>query len=260
MLYDKHTGPTAGFLDLRMIAHDMRAPLHALNLSVHAARRQNRNPEAVATLLDLAERNIRVLASLVESMLAADTGSGKEHLVLRECEPHEIVMRAVDQIAALAGEKGQHLEAPEMLALPPLVADADGLVRVLVNLLANAVKFSPAGGRIQISVKLRINDGHRVLVFSVTDEGVGVAPEQIDRIFLEGISLAVTGNHSTGLGLAVCRAIVEAHQGRIWVEPGRSHGAKFSFTIPTDLPPSRPAAGVAKIARTAPVTPKASEG
>jgi signal transduction histidine kinase len=245
MLYNKLTGSAAGFLDLRMIAHDMRAPLHALNLSVHAARRQNHNPEAVATLLELAERNIRVLSSLVENMLAADSGTGKEQLVLRDCEAHEIVMRALDQVSALAAEKEQRLEAAEMLALPPLVADADGLVRVLVNLLANAIKFTSTGGSIQVSVKLRINDGHRVLVFSVADDGVGVAPDQIDRIFLEGISLAVTGKHSTGLGLAVCRAIVEAHGGRIWVEAGRSRGARFSFSIPTDSPPCRRPDGVA---------------
>lgn len=243
MLYEKITSPVVGFLDLRMIAHDMRTPLHALNLSVHAARRQAGNPEAVATLLELAERNIRVLSSLVESMLASGATHGREHLVLRECEAQEIVTRAFDQVGALAAEKHQRLEAQEMLALPPLVADAESLVRVLVNLLANAIKFSPTGAPIQVSVKLRINDGHRVLVFSVTDDGIGVAPNQIDRIFLEGISLGVTGTPSTGLGLAVCRAIVEAHQGRIWVEPGRTRGARFSFSIPTDLPPSPPAKG-----------------
>lgn len=239
MLYHKLTGPDAGFLDLRMIAHDMRAPLHALNLSVHAARRQVRNPEAVATLLELAERNIGVLSSLVESLLAAGAPGGRENLVLRECEPHEIVTRALDQMNVLAAEKQQRIEASEMQALPPIVADAEGLVRVLVNLLANAVKFSPTGAHIEISAKLRINDGHRVLVFSVADDGVGVPPDQIERIFLEGISLAVTGSHSTGLGLTVCRAIVEAHQGRIWIEPGRTRGAKFSFSIPTDLPPCK---------------------
>jgi signal transduction histidine kinase len=236
MLYHKHTGSLAGFQDLRMIAHDMRAPLHALSLSVHAARRQNRNPEAVATLLDLAERNIQMLSTLIENILAAQIGNGRPPQVFHECEPHGLVMRALDQVTALAAEKGLHVEAAEMLALPPLAADADGLVRVLVNLLVNAVKFTPAGGQIRVSVKLRINDGHRVLVFSVTDDGVGVAPDQIDRIFLAGISLSVEGNHSTGLGLAVSRAIVEAHGGRIWVETGRSRGAKFSFSIPTDPP------------------------
>jgi two-component system sensor histidine kinase KdpD len=242
MLYEKLTGPATGFLDQRMIAHDMRAPLHALNLSVQAARRQAGNPQAVDTLLELAERNIRVLSSLVEGMLASDTSGGRELLVLRECEAQDIVMRAFDQVSAQASEKEQRLEARDMLALPPLVADADGLVRVLVNLLGNAIKFSPHGAHIQVSAKLRINDGHRVLVFSVTDDGVGVAPDQIDRIFLEGISVGVTGTSSTGLGLAVCRAIVEAHQGRIWVEPGRARGARFSFSVPTDLPPSARAA------------------
>ena len=238
MLYKKFTGPTAGFLDLRMIAHDMRAPLHALGLSVHAARRQSRNPEAVSALLEIAERNVSVLSSLLENLLAPGNRDSSEPLTLRACECHEIVARSLDQVAPLAGEKNQHLEAEEMLALPPLVADAEALVRVLVNLLVNAIKFAPEGGHIQVSVKLRINDGHRVMVFSVADDGIGVPPEQIDHIFVEGVSLVEAGAHSTGLGLTVCRAIVEAHYGRIWVETGRTRGAKFSFSIPTDLPPS----------------------
>jgi signal transduction histidine kinase len=125
-----------------------------------------------------------------------------------------------------------------MLALPPFVADAGALVRVLVNLLANAIKFAPDEGHVQVTVKLRINDGHRVMVFSVADDGIGVPSERIDHIFVEGVSMVESGTSSTGLGLAVCRAIVEAHGGRIWVETGRARGAKFSFAIPTDLPES----------------------
>lgn len=238
MLYKKLTGPASGFLDLRMVAHDMRAPLQALNLSVHAARRQHANPEAVSALLEIAERNIGVLSSLLENVLAAGNGDGGESLTLRACEPHEIASRALDQVAVLAAEKKQNLEAAEMFALPPIVMDADALVRVLVNLLVNAVKFAPEGGHIQVSGKLRINDGHRVMVFSVTDDGAGVPPEQIDHIFTEGVTFGESAKHSNGLGLAVCRSIVEAHQGRIWVETGRAHGAKFSFAIPTDLPES----------------------
>lgn len=238
MLINKFTGPTAGFLDLRMIAHDMRAPLHALNLSVHAARRECRNPEAVAALLEIAERNIGVLSSLVENLLVSGNRDGSEPLQLRAREPRDLVARALDQVAPLAQEKAQSMEAEEMLALPPLVADGEALVRVLVNLLVNAIKFTPEGGHIEVSAKLRINDGHRVMVFSVADDGIGVPPEQIDRIFVEGVSLRESGMNSSGLGLAVCRTIVEAHRGRIWIETGRTRGAKFSFAIPTELPSS----------------------
>jgi Osmosensitive K+ channel histidine kinase len=235
MFYDKLTATAGESPDLRMIAHDMRAPLHALSLSVHAARRQNHNPEAVSTLLELAERNIQVLSSLVENML--DLGGGESRLTLRPCEPQNLVLCALDQVAALAAEKEQRIETADLLALPPIVADADRLVRVLVNLLANAIKFAPRGGHIQVKARLRINDGHRVLVFSVTDDGAGVPPDQTDRIFLKGVSAAGNGVPSTGLGLAVCRAIVEAHGGRIWVETGRCRGARFSYSIPADLPP-----------------------
>jgi signal transduction histidine kinase len=105
----------------------------------------------------------------------------------------------------------------------------------LVNLLSNAVRFSPESEEIEISIKARANDGHPAMVFSVSDNGPGVAPEDINRIFLSGISLGQAELHSSGLGLAICREIIEAHAGKIWIEAGRSKGATFSFALPLSL-------------------------
>lgn len=218
-----------------MIAHDMRTPLNALLLSVQAAA--SLAPEGQKPLLDLAEKNARVLSNMIESLLAT-SGDGpwaRGPLTLAECLPLDLVTNAVDQVAPQAAEKSLTLKTGPMLALPPIVADGPRLVRVLVNLLTNAIKFTPEGGHVIVDVKYRMNDGHQAVVFTVSDDGVGVSEEDAQRIFEEGISIASPDKRSHGLGLAVCKELVEAHGGRIWVELGHERGSVFSFAIPVDV-------------------------
>ena len=222
-------------MDARMIAHDMRTPLSALSLSLQLVRMNRKVPEEFERALDMAERNAKALAEIVDTLLAASASpDGKGGLLRSECSPLDLVTAAVDQIAPLAAHKGQSLGTGKLVALPTLKADRTRLTRVLVNLLSNAVKFAPDGGQIEVDAKHRLNDGHSSVVFSVIDDGPGVQPEHIDRIFLEGVSFANGSKYSSGLGLAVSKEIVEAHGGRIWAETGRKKGATFSFSIPTD--------------------------
>lgn len=220
-----------------MIAHDMRTPLNALSLSLQAFRAARSNPDMQDEALRIAERNIRALGGMIESLLtaSADGPWARGPLNLRKCNAGEIIASAIDQVAPLASEKAQKIQAAPSASLPPLAADSERLTRVLVNLLSNSVKFSPEGSTIAIETWLRNNDGHPVVVFSVIDQGVGVSPEDIPRIFQHGVSIAKAGRYSSGLGLAVCKEIVEAHDGRIWVEPEHASGATFSFSIPVSL-------------------------
>lgn len=218
-----------------MIAHDMRTPLSALTMSLQVIR-QNIQPELVPQL-DVAIRNADALAKIIEVLVdSAATGQGK--LSLCECLPVNLVASAIDQIAPLAEAKEQCVTTGELVALPPLVADSTRVIRILVNLLSNAVRFTPVGGQIKIDAKKRCNDGHESIVFSVCDNGPGVKIEDIERIFTAGVSIAKGEKYSSGLGLAVCRELVEAHQGRIWIDQNQSKGAVFSFAIPTGLTPT----------------------
>lgn len=220
-----------------MIAHDMRTPLNALNLGLQAAKALAGNPTAQAETLDMMERNVNTLSQIVESLLATSEHGPwtKGTLTFRECLPLELVASAIDQVAPQAAMKNLRLESGEMVALPALVADGERIVRVLANLLGNAVKFAPEGGIVRVDAKARANDGHPSIVFTVSDSGRGVPAAEVDRIFQEGVSIANPGRYSTGLGLAVCKELVEAHGGRIWVEVDHSPGAAFSFAIPRDL-------------------------
>jgi len=220
-------------MDVRMIAHDMRTPLNALILSLEAADSPTCDEATRRTCLCMAKKNAKALSEMIETILATrEHVDGGNSLLQRKCRAQDLVASALDQVAALAEKKSQCLVCDDMSGLPDFYADGEKLIHVLVNLLNNAVKFTPAGGIITVEANLRQNDGHTSIVFTVADNGIGVSVADVDRIFLKGVSIASAGKYSSGLGLSVCRELVEAHHGRIWVEPNRARGSAFSFFIP----------------------------
>lgn len=116
-------------------------------------------------------------------------------------------------------------------SLPLVRADGDRLRQVLANLLSNAVKFSPHGGNILVSAR---HEGAAVIV-SVTDQGIGIAKDATEKLFTKFYRVdnretrAIGG---TGLGLALVKEIIEAHQGQVWVESEQGLGSRFFFTLP----------------------------
>jgi two-component system phosphate regulon sensor histidine kinase PhoR len=118
--------------------------------------------------------------------------------------------------------------------LPNVLADTERVQRVVTNLLHNAVKFTPEGGRIIVSAYRDENEPDTI-VFSVKDNGIGITKEEIDRIFerfYKSDRARTRGQGGTGLGLAISRHIVQAHQGRIWVKSKENKGSTFSFSLP----------------------------
>lgn len=213
-----------------MIAHDMRTPLSALMFSLRNAKAATGDTVALHRALDVAQRNTEALASIVEALLdTSPDGHGKT--ALTECLPANLIASAIDQIAPQSEQKRQTITIGETFPQPILV-DPTRITRVLVNLLSNAIRFSGEGGEIVVQAVMRLNDGHPCVVFSVSDDGPGVSIGDITKIFGEGVSIAKGGKYSSGLGLAVCKELVEAHGGRIWVETDRTDGATFSFSIP----------------------------
>jgi signal transduction histidine kinase len=141
------------------------------------------------------------------------------------------VKRGVTSVAELARERDQKLSVDIPPDIPSVQGDADRLRRVVTNLVGNAIKYTPAGGEIGVSASA---DGNEVLV-RVSDTGPGIAKELQQAIFDKFCVLHENPGHgrsSTGLGLAFCRMIVEAHGGRIWVDSDPGQGSTFSFSIP----------------------------
>jgi signal transduction histidine kinase len=136
------------------------------------------------------------------------------------------------QMQPLAAEKEIALEASVPDELPPLRADRAKLRRVLVNLISNALKFTPRGGRVYLTAAP--GDGH--VRVSVADTGVGIAPDDLRDIFdkyAQARSRATRSEKGTGLGLYITRQLVELHGGGIEVHSEVGRGSTFSFTIPT---------------------------
>jgi signal transduction histidine kinase len=129
-------------------------------------------------------------------------------------------------------QAGLHLELETAGDLPPLLADPDFLEQVLVNLLDNAVKFSPDGGVVRVRA---MADGERV-VLAVSDQGIGMAPDTLARVFerfYQADGSRVRRFAGMGIGLALCTTIVEAHGGRMWAESaGLGQGSTFWVALP----------------------------
>ena len=219
--------------------HDLRTPLQAMLLGVQVVRQLgDLNPDQ-AECLALAERNGHVLAAMVDKLL--DIGGiesqGRRALSYRACLPPEIIAQAVEQVATLAADKRIVLRSSPT-ATSVLDADRDKIVRVLVNLLGNAVKFTAEGGEVSVEASRQDAEAGGGVLFSVRDNGLGITPENVARLFREGYRVdgEADTRRSTGLGLAFCKRVVEAHGGRIWVESAPGRGSTFLFNLPTRDP------------------------
>jgi two-component system phosphate regulon sensor histidine kinase PhoR len=141
----------------------------------------------------------------------------------------EIVRRALERLHSQLKEKKLELESNLDCDSRPVMADAGQIEQVLYNLLHNAIKFTPAGGRVSISTR---PDSASMLI-TVSDTGAGISPEDLPRVF-ERFFKADRSRSSggTGLGLAIARHIVEAHGGRIWAESPAGQGTRIHFRLP----------------------------
>jgi signal transduction histidine kinase len=163
--------------------------------------------------------------------------SGSMQLDYAVLSAAELAASAVSQVASLAESKQLVLVRQIAADLPPLRGDENKLRRTLVNLLGNAIKFTPSGGA--VTVEARPSKEGQSVLFSVSDTGEGIPPEAFGRIFEKfGQVESRQGGRimSTGLGLTFCKLAVEAHGGHIGVESAPGQGSTFCFTIPLPSP------------------------
>jgi two-component system phosphate regulon sensor histidine kinase PhoR len=229
------------------VSHELRTPVAALKALVETLQAGALDdPEAGPDFLRRMHVEVDGLAQLVTELLElARAEAGKLELELGPCEPGGLLREAVERTRPYAERVGLQVSlAQEPEPEVAVEADARRIGQVLTNLLANAVKFSPPGGRIEAGA--RAVDGW--VEFWVADTGVGIQADQLVRVFERFYKTdpSRTGTGS-GLGLAICKHVVRAHGGSIWADSsGEGQGATFYFTLrqlgaaPQDLPPPQP--------------------
>jgi len=217
---------------IAMISHDLRTPLTSIGgtLTLIQEGIYGEISEGGTKRVVDAQRNVERLINLVSDLLDLEKlEAGKLTMELEPCDVHEIIESSVGSVKSYAEQKGVslHVDSPGAA----ITADSDRLVQVLVNLISNAVKFSPVGGNVYVSSSA--SNGH-VSMF-VKDEGRGIPKEFQDSIFEKFQQVAVSdGKRSmgSGLGLAICKAIVESHNGQIGVESDGATGSTFWIKLP----------------------------
>ncbi|MGB8354857.1 MAG: PAS domain S-box protein [Chthoniobacteraceae bacterium] len=229
---------------LAVLSHELRTPLTPVLMSAAALRDDTRLPEEVRQQLGMMERNIALEARLIDDLLdLTRIGRGQIQLLTQPCDAHSLIGLAVEIVRDDAMEKEIKLERDFTAHQSGLVADPARFQQVIWNLLRNAVKFTPRGGRILIRTADETGEqGGGVLHIEVCDSGIGIEPDALDKIFTPFEQL----NHrmgGLGLGLAISRAIVDAHGGTI---SARSEGLNRGTTFAVDLPgATEPPPGVA---------------
>ncbi len=216
-----------------MIYHDLRGPLHNLHMSMSGLRRGLAQADLtlVQKLMKLAENSTGQLTRMIRSLLDIERFEQGSDVVHRQqaVPVAGIIAEAVEAMRPLAAEAAQTLLAEIDPQLSPVDVDVEMIRRVIDNLLDNAIKHTPAGGRIIVSAG---QFGDRIRV-SVADTGPGIPPELSTEIFDKYFRIKHgASTNGIGLGLAFCRLAVEAHQGSIWVESWAEGGANFIFTLP----------------------------
>jgi signal transduction histidine kinase len=219
-----------------LIVHDLRTPLAVIDgcLGMLRTSLSGEALEASDEILDLAERGCARLRTLIDDLLAsARQEVSPVTLAWQPVDLARLLATAVESVEVTARGAGLRLSLEVPPDLPQPRGDTAQLERVMGNLLDNAVSYTPAGGSIAVAAA----EGEGVVQVSVTDTGPGVPTEHREEIFEQFVRVAgVKGRRQGfGLGLYFCRQVVQAHGGRIWVEPGQDGvGSRFVFELPLE--------------------------
>ncbi|MDQ2687086.1 MAG: ATP-binding protein [Armatimonadota bacterium] len=217
-----------------MIVHDLRTPLTSLLTGLQTLAIVGKLDTEQQEFLDIATQGGQTLLGMINDLLdVSKMEAGSLKLEPAAVVPNDVISEALTQVAPMAQQNGLKIARHVAPDLPTLRADPDLVRRALINLLGNAVKFTPRGGIVTVAV---FEDAaENAVVFAVGDTGEGIPALALQRIFdkFGQVETRKAGHKmSTGLGLTFCKLVAEAHGGRIWVESKLGKGSRFLFTIP----------------------------
>lgn len=221
-----------------LASHELRTPMTAIKSYLWMAIQGKGGPlsEKQKYYLDRAYRSTDRLIKLVNDMLnISRIESGRISIELEDVEISRLSQEVIEEVMPRAEELGIHLTLLPLAQLPHVMADSDKIKEVLLNLIGNSLKFTPKDGHITVS----FSNENGFIKIVVADNGAGIPNEDIPKLFQKfsllpgSYTVNKVATQGTGLGLYICKSIIELHGGKIWVEsPGVRQGATFSFTLP----------------------------
>lgn len=228
---------------LAALSHELRTPLDAVLGWTRMLRRGAVPPDRSAAILETIERNAAAQMQLVEELLdLSRMVAGGLRLAVTRVDLWDVVTSAVETVRPAAEAKAIRLNVTAAAHLDEIAGDPVRLRQAVWNLLANAVKFTPAGG----TIDLRVTEGPSDVEIIVRDSGTGIAPDMLPHVFeafRQGDSASSRRVGGVGLGLAIVHHIIEAHGGTVSVQSdGAGRGSEFSMRLPTGRPSRQPQA------------------
>jgi len=222
---------------IAVVSHELRTPLTSMHsaLKILATGRLGNLSRDGKQMLEIADDNTERLLRLVNNVLDLQRiESGEVNMEKQVCNAAALMIKATESMQPMAQQQGV------ILAVKPIdieiLVDSDYIVQALTNLLSNAIKFSSTDGTVWLTAK-RKSDTE--VLFSVQDEGQGIPSDKLESIFERFQQVDSSDSRrkgGTGLGLTICRKIIEQHEGKIWAESILGKGSTFSFTLPLLLP------------------------
>jgi signal transduction histidine kinase len=217
---------------LSILSHELRGPLSAASMAAHVLERTSASPEQTVKLGQVITRQVSHMSRLVEDLL--DVSRVSRGLVSIDRAPldmRDVIGAALEQVAPAARQKKQRVE----VSLPDTACVVDGdrtrLIQVVGNVLGNAIRYTPDGG--QIDVSMRVQEG--TLAVTVTDNGIGITPDLMPHLFdlyVQAERTSDSKNGGLGLGLALVKSLVEIHNGTVTASSdGVGHGSTFEISL-----------------------------
>ncbi len=213
-----------------MVSHEIKTPLTVIMGALLTAADERVSREQSRELIGDAVIHSEILASIIDNLLELSRQqSGQLVIRTQPVNIGEIAHKVIQKLQSKSAIHHFSVDLPPMLST--VLADPLRVERVIYNLVDNAIKYSPNGGEVKVFAK----DDGTFLVIGVSDNGLGISREDQGRLFqsFERLGVTIDGSiQGTGLGLRVCRILVEAHEGRIWVQSDKDKGTTFFFTLP----------------------------
>ena len=216
-----------------VVSHDLRNPVAAVKMLSRAILTESGNDTKSSESLSLIAQAAELMDTLIRDLLdLTRIDAGKLRIAAEATDASALLTHSLQTLLPLIEEKHIHLDMQLEVGLPRVLADDERIQQALSNLVGNAIKFTPEGGKIAVTASREA----QVVLVSVLDSGPGIPEDHLPKVFDRYWQSTRTNRQGAGLGLAIAKGIIEGHGGRIWIEssPGKGTAARFTLPIVTD--------------------------